>query len=260
MTRHLSELYQHRELLWQWTNREIKIRYKQSLLGAAWAIVQPVALMLVFTVVFALFAHVSTGDTPYPLFSYTGLVIWTFVATSISFASASLVSNQNLITKIYFPREILPIASIGAALVDFLVAGLLLLGVLAWYRAPVTPALLWLPVLLLVQVLLVVGIALPAAALSVFIRDVRYVIPLGLQLWLYATPVAYPTTLVPERFRLIYGLNPMVGLVDSYRRVFILGEAPRPESIMACALVSAALALLGYGFFKRAEVVFADRI
>ena len=256
----LQRLYRHRELLWQWTNREIKVRYKQSLLGAAWALVQPLALMLVFTVVFSFLAKVPTGDTPYPLFSYTGLVVWTFVATSITFASTSLVNNFNLITKVYFPREILPIASIGATFVDFLVAGILLLGVLAWYRTPVTPALLWLPVLMVLQVMLVIGVALPAAAISVSFRDVRFVIPLGLQLWLYATPVAYPVTLVPERFRYVYALNPMVGLVDSYRRVFIQGEPPVPEYVALCAVLSTVLAAAGYLYFKHAESTFADRI
>ncbi len=260
MIQDLRTLYRHRELLWIWTLREIKVRYKQSALGAAWAILQPLALMLIFTLVFSVLVRLPSDGVPYPVFSYTALLGWTFFATSISFAIPTLVNNLNLVTKIYFPREILPIASVGAAFIDFLVASVLLVAVLIWYQVPATPMLLWVPVLIALQVCLVLGIVLPAAAINVFYRDVRFLIPLATQLWLYATPVIYPVSLVPEQFRLLYALNPMVGIIDSYRQVILLGLPPVPEYLALSAVVSLALLLIGYRYFKRSEGAFADLI
>jgi lipopolysaccharide transport system permease protein len=256
----LRILHAHRELLFTWTLRDIKIRYKQSVLGAAWAILQPLALMLIFTVVFSELAHLPSDGIPYPVFSYTALLVWTFFASSLSFAIPTIVNNLNLVTKIYFPREILPIASIGAAFFDFVVANALLVGVLAWYHTPVGPALLWLPFLLLTEICLIIGVVLPAAAINVFFRDVRFVVPLAIQLWMYATPVIYPITMIPERFRVLYALNPMVGIVDSYRRVIVQGEAPDPTYLGLSVVVSMLLALGGYIYFKHSEGVFADLI
>jgi lipopolysaccharide transport system permease protein len=260
MFRHVLALYGCRDLLFLWTMREIKIRYKQSLLGAAWAILQPLALMMVFTVVFSVLVQVPTDGIPYPAFSYTALLAWTFFATSVSFAVPALVNNLALVTKIYFPREILPLASVGAAFIDFLVAGILLLGILAWYQTPLTAALLWMPLVLILQILLILGVVLPASAISVFYRDVRFVVPLALQLWLYATPIVYPITMVPEAYRLFYALNPMVGIVDSYRRVLLQGSPPVPQYLAVSALSSIVLATVGYAYFKRAEDRFADFI
>jgi lipopolysaccharide transport system permease protein len=256
----LTALYRHRELLWMWTLREIRVRYKQSVLGAAWAILQPLALMLAFTVVFSVLVKIPSEGVPYPVFSYTALAVWTLFATSLSFAIPTLVNNLNLVTKIYFPREILPIASVGAAFVDFLVATPLLIALLVWFRTPLSPALLWVPGLVAVQLLLIVGIVLPASALNVFYRDVRFVIPVAVQLWLYATPIIYPLSVIPESFRALYALNPMVGLVDSYRRVILHGEPPAFDYLAISAAVSLALATMGYAYFKRSEGVFADRI
>lgn len=257
---YFKQLYEHRDLLFMWTLREIKIRYKQSVLGAAWAVLQPLTLMVAFTLVFSYFLHMPSDGIPYPLFSYTALLAWTFFATSISFGATALVGNFNLVTKIYFPREILPFASIGAAFLDFLVASVLLLGVLAWYQVPLTLQALWVPAIVFVQVLLTLGVVLPAAAVNVFYRDVRFVVPLGLQLWLYATPVIYPISAVPEPFTLLYAMNPMVGIVDSLRRVLLLGVPPVPEYFLLSTVTSICLATIGYRYFKHVENTFADLI
>jgi lipopolysaccharide transport system permease protein len=260
MIRHLKTLYLHRELLWLWAGRETKVRYKQSFLGVVWAILQPLVLMIAFTAVFSLFVHIDTGDVPYPLFSFTALLAWTFLSTAISFAVPSMVNNMNLVTKIYFPREILPIASVAASFIDFLVASVLLVGVLAWYHVQLTGYVLWVPFIVVIQILLTLGIVIPASAMNVFYRDMRYVIPLGIQLWLYATPIIYPITVVPEAWRTLYALNPMVGIVDSYRRVILEGQPPVPEYLAISICISVALAVLGYVYFKRSEPLFADLI
>jgi lipopolysaccharide transport system permease protein len=260
LLRDLQALYRHRELLWIWTLREIKVRYKQSVLGIAWAVLQPLALMLVFTTVFSVLVKIPTDDVPYPVFSYTALLAWTFFATAVSFAIPTLVNNLNLVTKVYFPREILPIASVGAAFVDFLVAGGLLVVVLVYYQIPFEVTLLWVPLLVGVQVLLTLGVVLPASALNVFYRDIRFVVPLAIQLWLYATPVIYPVSLVPAPVRPLYILNPMVGLIDSYRRVIVQGLPPVPEYLAISTVVSLVLAVAGYTYFKRSEASFADLI
>jgi lipopolysaccharide transport system permease protein len=260
MVQDLRILYGYRQLLAMWSVREIKVRYKQSLLGVGWAVLQPLALMAIFTLVFSLFARLPSDGIPYPLFSYTSLLIWTFFSTSITFAIPTLVNNFNLVTKIYFPREILPIASVVAAFVDFLLASIILLVVVFIYQVPLTLNVLWVPVIVAVQILLTVGVTLPASAFIVFYRDVRFVVPLGIQLWMYASPVIYPVSMVPERFRVLYALNPMVGIVDSYRRVIIQGEAPNLQYLAISTLVSLSLAGLGYLYFKRSEGSFADLI
>lgn len=256
----LRELFRYRELLWVWSGREVKVRYSQSVLGAAWAILQPLALMLVFSVVFSLFLRVPTGDIPYPVFSYTALLPWTLFSGALSQAIPALVSNMNLVTKIYFPREILPLASIGAALVDFAVAGVVFIGLLVFYQVRVGWTVLLVPLILLIQLMLMLGVALPLAAVNVFYRDVRFVIPLLLQVWLYATPVIYPLELVPEGWRWVLALNPMVGIIEAYRAVVLRGLLPDWGLLGLSAAVSLALMLGGYALFKRLEPQFADVI
>jgi len=258
--RHLSELYRYRDLLWLWTLREVQVRYKQSLLGIAWAVVQPLALTIIFTIVFSQLVRVDTGDIPYPIFSYTALVPWTFFATSLSFGIGSLVNSMNLVTKICFPREILPLASVGAALVDFAVSAAILACMML--LSGVTPGWvsLWVVPLLALQVVLTVAVVLLGSAVLVFFRDVRFVVPLLTQVWMYATPIIYPVELVPERFRTLYFLNPLASIIDGYRRVLLTGETPRLEALAVGAAVSLALLVTGYVFFKRAEPVFADLI
>ncbi len=260
MLLHLRRLYRYRDLLVAWTLREIRVRYKQSVIGGLWAILQPLVLMIVFTLVFSRLARLPSDGVPYPVFSYSALLFWTFFATSLSFAVPSLVNNMNLVTKISFPREILPTASVAAALFDLCVASLIFAGLMLYYRIELSAAILWLPLLLLVQLLLTLGLVYFLSAVNVFFRDVRFLLPLLTQVWMYASPVIYPTSLIPPRFRLLYMLNPMAGLIDSYRRVILQGLPPVP----AYAGLSAAVALLlfagGYAFFKRYESAFADMI
>jgi homopolymeric O-antigen transport system permease protein len=257
---HLRDLYAYRELLLMWTVREVRIRYKQSVLGAGWAVLQPLCLMLVFTAVFSYFARVPTGDIPYPIFSYTGLLPWTFLATSISFAVPAMINNMQLISKIYFPREILPLACVIVALIDLLVASLVFAGMVFYYDVSLHASILWVPVLLLFQTMLVLGIVLWLSALMVSYRDLRFVVPLGMQIWMFACPIIYPMSLVPEHLRPIYALNPMASLVTAYREVLLRSGQPDLAQVATAAIISFALLLSGYIYFKNAEAEFADII
>ncbi|WP_420632190.1 ABC transporter permease [Candidatus Leptofilum sp.] len=262
MIAHVQNLFQFRELIGMWAFREIRVRYKQSLLGATWAVLQPLALMLMFTFVFSQIARIPT-DQPYPIFSYTALLPWTLFATSISFGVNSLINNMNLVTKTYFPREVLPLGVIGAALFDFLIASSIFVLLMIYYQVPITIHFLWIPVFLVIQIFLMLGIILIGSALTVFYRDVRFVVPLGLQLWMYATPIIYPITLVEEnmpQYRTLYALNPMVGIVESYRDVILEGVPPNYSDLGIAAAVSVILFIVAYIIFKRLEVLFNDLI
>jgi len=262
MIAHVQNLFQFRELIGMWAFREIRVRYKQSLLGAVWAVLQPLTLMLMFTFVFSKIARLET-DVPYPIFSYTALLPWTLFATSISFGVNSLINNMNLVTKTYFPREVLPLGVIGAALFDYLIASSIFVFLLIYYQVPVTIYFLWIPVFLIIQIFLMLGIILIGSALTVFYRDVRFVVPLGIQLWMYATPIIYPLDLVEKavpQFRTLYTLNPMVGIVESYRNVILRGLPPNFNDLGLAALVSFVLFIGGYIMFKRLEVLFNDLI
>ncbi len=261
MVSDIRELVRYRELLWRWVMRNIKVRYKQSLLGAAWAVLQPLSITILFTVVFSYFLQIDTDGVPYPIFYYSALLPWTFFASSISFGVQSLVSNLNLVTKIYFPKEILPISTVLASFVDFLVAATIYVAMMIFYRVPIGPSLVLLPVLLVIQMLLTIGVVLLASALNVFYRDIRFVVPLGIQLWMYLTPIIYPASRVPERFRNLYMMvNPMAGLIDSYRRIVLTAEWPQYPYLFSSAAISLALFVVAYWYFKRAEPVFADII
>jgi lipopolysaccharide transport system permease protein len=261
MISNLRELVQYRELLWRWVVRNIKVRYKQSVLGAAWAILQPLSTTILFTLIFSYFLRIDTGGAPYPIFYYSALLPWTFFASSISFGVQSLVSNLSLVTKIYFPKEILPISTVLASLVDFLVAATIYVVMMILYRIPVGPSLVLLPVLLVIQMLLTVGVVLLASALNVFYRDFRFVVPLATQLWMYLTPIIYPVSQVPERFRTLYMVvNPMAGLIDAYRHIVLAADWPQYPYLLSSAAISLTLFLVAYWYFKKAEPVFADII
>jgi len=253
-------LYRHRDLLWLWTMREIRVRYKQSILGGAWAILQPLSLMVIFSVVFGYFVKVPTDGIPYPVFSYSALLPWTLFATSITFAVPSLVNNMNLVTKVYFPREILPFAAVGAALIDYLIAAVLFVVLMVIYSVPVNFSILFLPFILLIQIVMTLGISLLASALTVLMRDVRYIVPLALQLLMYLSPVVYPLSIVPENLRVIYLLNPMSGLIENYRRVTVYGLMPDWLMMIPAILIASVLFIVGYAYFKHAEGTFADII
>jgi lipopolysaccharide transport system permease protein len=251
---------QYRELLFAWTSRIIKARYQQSILGGLWAILQPMATVLIFTVVFSFFLKVDTGNVPYIVFSYTAMVPWLLFSTSIIDMVESIVTNMNLVSKIFFPREILVLSALLARLVDFAIAYVILIILMIIYQVAFTPlVMLYLPIIILCQVALAFGIGLLGAALNAFYRDIRHIITLLLQLWLYATPIIYPVTLVPEQLKSIYFLNPMAGVIEAYRSVMLYGTAPAPTFFISIAMAVLVL-FLGLFVFKKVEVQFADII
>lgn len=256
----LRTLFGKRELLWIWTEREIRIRYKQSLLGACWAVLQPLSLMLVFTVVFSFIVHVPTGDVPYPLFSYVAVLPWTFFSSSIALGVPTLVTNMNMVTKVSMPREILPVAAVLASLFDLGVAALLFVGMAVFYRVPPTWSALWVAPLLGIELILALGVALLGSALNVLYRDIRFLVPLLTQLWMYATPIIYPLDLIPARFRFLMYLNPMTAVIEGYRQAIIHGSNPEPWGIGVALLISSLVLAFAYLSFKRLERVFADII
>lgn len=260
MINQLKQIYNYRELLWIWTWRGIKARYKQSFLGGAWAILQPLSLMVVFTFVFTRLVRMDTGDIPYPIFSYTAILPWTLFASSITSAVPSLVENMHLVTKVFFPREIFPLAAIGARMVDFLIALLVFFGLAVFYKITLNITWLWLPLILFIQILLTIGIALLGSALNVFYRDIHHAIGLIVQLWMYATPIIYPISFVPPHLRMIYALNPMVGITEAYRSIILLGESPPFDLLLISLIASLAVYVAGSLFFNRVSWQFADII
>lgn len=256
----ITELWRYRALLRLWAFREIRARYKQSALGAAWAILQPLALATMFSLIFARLLPLPADGPPYPLFSYSAVLIWTFFSSGISAAANSLTQHMNLVSKVYFPREVLPLAAVAAAGVDFLVASSGLVLLFLWYGWPLRPAALWTLPLMLLLVLLMVGLGLLASAAIVYLRDLRFLVPLGLQLWFYASPVLYPVDLVPEQLRPWYVLNPMVGLLGGIREALLLGRAPDLALLAPALILGIVGVLVGYALFKRLERGFADVI
>lgn len=254
------ELLRSRELLWMWTLRDIRVRYKQSIVGMGWAILQPLSLMLVFSVVFSLIIRVPTGDVPYPLFSYTAVLPWTLFSTSLGMGIPSLVNNMNLVTKVRMPREILPLATVLAGLVDFGIAALVFVGMVIYYRVQLHWTALWVLPLLGIQIILTLGLVLLGSALNVLYRDIRFIVPLATQLWMYASPIIYPVDLIPERLRPLYFLNPMAGLLEGYRAAVLRGEPPDAIALVLALTIALLVLALGYRTFKRLEPSFADLI
>ncbi len=256
----LAPLISSRELLVAWTVRTIRARYQQSLLGWFWAVVQPAASVAIYSLVFTLVVPVQTGGFPYPVFSYIAVVPWTLLSTSLTDMTGSLVGNIALVQKIYFPRQILAVSAMAARLMDFGVAASLLVILMIAYHSPFfLSALIFLPLILVVQLMLTTGLGLACAALNVFYRDVQTVLVLVLQLWFYASPVIYPVSLVPERYTWIYYLNPMAGILQAYRDVLLTGAAPGLY-LLPAALISALLLVAGQWIFRRYEPLFADII
>ena len=256
----IREIFKYNELLMSITLREIKVKYKQSILGIFWAILQPLSMMLVFTVIFSYFIKVPSDGTPYPIFSYTALLPWTFFASSLTFAIPSIVSNINLVTKIYFPREIFPIAAVLSAFVNFCVAAVIFVPMLLFYKTPLTLNMFYIIPILLLQILFILGISFFASALNVYYRDIKYVIPLATQLWMYVSPVIYPTSVVPEHLQIVYMLNPMAPIIDGYRKVLLHGIAPDLFYLGIASITTITIFLLSYRFFKKIEMSFADVI
>lgn len=254
----LGELWNYRELLYFLVWRDVKVRYKQTALGAAWAILQPFMTMVVFSVFFGRLAKIPSDGVPYPVFAFTALLPWQLFAYALAESSNSLVASQNLITKVYFPRLVIPIAGVLAGLVDFAIAFVVLLGLMWYYGIVPTAAVALLPLFVLLAIMTALAVGLWLSALNVKYRDVRYTIPFLTQFWMFVTPVAYPSSLVPERWRALYGLNPMAGVVEGFRWA-LLGKAHSPGPLLIVS-IAAVVALLigGLMYFRRMEATFAD--
>lgn len=256
----LFELWSYRELLYFFIWRDLKVRYKQTVLGAAWAVLQPLATMVVFSLFFGRLAGISSGGVPYPLFAFAALVPWTFFANGVMLSTASLVANQSLIKKVYFPRLALPIAVVLSGLVDFAVAFVVLLGLTFAYGIIPGPQLLLVLPLMLIAVAASLGTGFWLSALNVSYRDVGYIMPFLIQLWLFATPIAYPSSLLEERWRTIYAINPMVGVVEGFRAALLGSSAADIGSIFVSAASALILLTTGAYYFRRVEQSFADVI
>lgn len=255
----LRDLWRYRGLLYFLTWRDVKVRYKQTLLGAAWAVLQPVLTMLVFSIIFGQLAKLPSEGIPYPIFTYTALLPWQLFAFALLNSSNSLVGSQNLVSKVYFPRLVIPIASVLPGLVDFAISFVVLVGMMVFYQVPLTPRILALPPLLLLAVASALAVGIWLSALNVQYRDVRYVVPFLTLFWQYATPVAYSSTLIPAKWRLLYGLNPMTGVVEGFRWALLgKGEIGVLTWISVCIVL--VMLLGGVAYFRRMEASFADVI
>jgi lipopolysaccharide transport system permease protein len=259
----LREIWKYRELLYFLTWRDVKVRYKQTMLGAAWAVLQPLLTMLVFTLLFGKLAKLPSDNVPYPLFAFAGLLPWTFFSNAVGSAGNSVVGNPQLVTKVYFPRLIVPAAAVLAGLVDFGVSFLLMCIMMAVYRVPLGVNFLLLPVLIFLTAALAMGIGTWLASLNVKYRDIRHLIPFTLQLWMYVTPVAYPLSLIPRPYRALLIINPMTGLIEGYRVVLlsgINGASFNWTALGVSVLMTAAMLVFAAYAFRRFERLFADLI
>ena len=254
----LKELWDYRELLYFLTWRDLKVRYKQTVLGAAWAIIQPFFMMVVFSLFFGYLAKVPSDGIPYPIFAYCALLPWQLFAHALTESSNSLVANERLITKVYFPRLVVPISAVLGGLLDFAIAFVILLLMMAYYGVRPTWAIVTLPAFLLLAMLTALGVGLWLSALNVKYRDVRYTIAFLIQFWLFATPVAYSSSIVPARWRALYGLNPMAGVVEGFRWA-LLGKSTGPGALLAVSVAVVILVLIGGLYYcRRMEAEFAD--
>jgi len=252
------ELWEYRELLYFLVWRNIKVRYKQTILGAAWAIIQPLFTMVVFSLFFGKLAKIPSDGIPYPIFSYTALVPWTFFANGLSSSSNSLVSSSNLVKKVYFPRLVIPISAVISGIVDFILAFIVLLGMMLFYGTSPTINVLWLPLLLLLSLVTALGTGLWLTAMNVQFRDVRYIVPFLVQAWMYATPIVYSSSLLNEPWRTLYGINPMAGVVEGFRWALLDTDTAPGPLVFVSALEAVALLVSGAFYFRRMEKTFAD--
>lgn len=259
----LGALWEYRELLGFLVWRDVKVRYKQTALGVAWIVVQPLVSMVIFSVLFGYLLQAPSNGVPYPIFAYAGLLPWNYFAGSLTRAAQSLVGSANLITKVYFPRLVIPLSGVVGGLVDFGVASLVLAGLMVWYRVPPTANIVWLPLFLLLAMATALGFGLWLGALNVRYRDVNYLVPFLVQIWMYVTPVIYSVTLIPERYRWLLALNPMTGVVEGFRWALLGGvmEAEPPGALFVVSVVITLVVLVsGAVFFRSTERTFADII
>ncbi len=256
----LRDLWIYRELVFFMIWRDIKVRYKQTLLGAAWAVIQPVLTMLIFNFVFGTVAKVPTEGIPYPIFSYTALLPWGLFSVALNSASRSLTTNQNMVTKIYFPRLVLPLASVLGGLVDFAIAFMILIVMMIYYKITPTSAIWTLPLFLLLTIITALGVALWLSAINVQYRDVNYVLPFLTQFWLFLTPVAYSAQVISAKWQIVYSLNPMAGVVNGFRWA-LLGTNTGPNlNMVVSILISLVFLVSGLFYFRSMERTFADTI
>lgn len=254
----LGEIWENRELLYFFIWRNIKVRYKQTVLGGAWAIIQPFLTMVVFSIFFGRLAGIPSDGVPYPIFTFAALVPWTFFANALTQAGNSLLEHERMITKIYFPRLLLPLSAVLSGLIDFAIAFAILIGMMFWYRLTPTIGILLVPFFILTATLTALGVGLWLSALNVQYRDVRYVIPFLVQFWLFSTPIAYPSSLVPQQWQFLYGLNPMAGVVEGFRWA-LLGTANISPGLILASFVMMLIVLVGgLYYFRRMEETFAD--
>jgi lipopolysaccharide transport system permease protein len=261
--RQVGNLGRHIDLIYTLSEHRVKVRYKQSLLGLAWAIMQPLSLMIIYSVIFSSVAKIDTNGSPYPVFVFVGLLPWSYFSTALTTGTNSLTGQINLITKVYFPREILPLTYVIAALFDFLVASVLLAGMMVIYHVPVTINILYAIPTLVFMTIFIVAMVLIFSASQVRFRDVGVGIPLLLQIWMFATPIVYPLTAVAKLspgLRRVYMMNPMVGLIDGFRRAVLQGEPPEPGPLLIAAVISTLLLPIAYVYFKNIEATAADVI
>lgn len=256
----LRDLWLYRELILFMTWRDLKVRYKQTLLGASWAVLQPFMTMVVFSIFFGSLANVPSDGVPYPIFSYTALIPWTLFSKALQDASRSLVASSHMITKVYFPRMILPLASVLAGVVDFLIAFFVLIGMMVYFGISPTSNVWALPLFLLLALITAVGVGLWLSALNVLYRDINYVLPFLTQFWMFLTPIAYPSSMVPQKFQGLYALNPMTGVVEGFRWVLLGTGQPPGLMTLVSSLVAVALLISGMFYFKRMERLFADMV
>jgi lipopolysaccharide transport system permease protein len=256
----LGELWQYRELIYFLAWRDIRVRYKQTMLGAAWAVIQPFLTMVIFSIIFGRLANIPSDGVPYPIFAYCALLPWQLFAYSLAQSSNSLVANQHLITKIYFPRLAIPISTILAGLLDFLVAFVVLIVMMIYYGTAPTSAVWTLPLFLSLAIVTAFGVGLWLSALNVQYRDIRHVVPFLTQVWLFATPIAYPSSLIPGVWRTLYGLNPMAGVAEGFRWA-LLGTGSPPAGLLAVsAVIALGVLFAGLYYFRRMERTFADTV
>ena len=256
----LKDVWEYRELLYFLAWRDVKVRYKQTVLGVVWAVMQPVFTMIVFSIFFGWLVKVPSDGLPYPFFAFCALLPWQLFASSLTATSNSLVANQHLITKISFPRLVIPLSATAGSLLDFSIAFLVLLAMMVGYKIVPTIAMLTLPLFVLLTIAVALGIGMWFSALNVKYRDVRHVLPFLTQVWMFATPVVYPSSLVPESWRMLYALNPMVGVVEGVRWALLgTGNAPGPMLLLSTAVTSVLL-VSGVFYFRRAERTFADMV
>jgi lipopolysaccharide transport system permease protein len=254
----IKELWAYRELLYFFVWRDIKVRYKQTAIGAAWAVLQPVLAMLVFSLFFGVLAKIPSQGLPYPVFYYCALLPWLYFSTSMQAATNIVVDQQRVITKVYFPRVVLPIASVLSGLLDFAISFVVFLGMMLYYRMIPTIAVIWLPAFLLLAVLTALGVGLWLSALNAMYRDVRYVVPFLVQFWMFASPVAYPSSLVPVKWRWLYGLNPMAGVIEGFRWA-LTGHGQPPSVLLAASSLAVILLVLsGLVYYHAMEGTIAD--